>query len=154
MLCACGKNTNVTDIPESLESGYEWNIKKEDMIPMVMVNDVLYLATGYEKETEERPDTFDGEITSEVDRREKPTVNDQSNASPVYSTGEAVSVRKFHLANELAHFSRVRSQPFRYSVSASYHFRLLPWKLRRQISPVHPQVLQCMVSCRYYQLEA
>ena len=48
------KEVNVTDIPEGLESEYEWNIKKEDFIPMVMVNDVLYLATGYEKETEEK----------------------------------------------------------------------------------------------------
>ncbi len=99
MLCACKKiadyltadggtilfkEVNVTDIPEGLESEYEWNIKKEDFIPMVMVNDVLYLATGYEKETEEKPVAFDGKITSEVDRKEKPTVNDQSNFGTGY----------------------------------------------------------------------
>ena len=99
MLCACKKiadyltadggtilfkEVNVTDIPEGLESEYEWNIKKEDLIPMVMVNDVLYLATGYEKETEEKPVAFDGKITSEVDRKEKPTVNDQSNFGTGY----------------------------------------------------------------------
>lgn len=78
------KEVNVTNIPDGLESEYEWNIKKEDEIPMVMVDDVLYLATGYEKEADKRPDTFDGVISSEVDRREKPTANDQSNFGTGY----------------------------------------------------------------------
>lgn len=29
---------------------YPWNVEKEDLIPMVMVNDVFYLAAGHEKE--------------------------------------------------------------------------------------------------------
>ena len=72
------KEVNVAYIPEGLESEYEWNIKNEDWIPMVMADDVLYLDTRYEKEADKRPDTFEGVINSEVDRREKPTVNDQS----------------------------------------------------------------------------
>ena len=78
------KEVNVTHIPEGLESEYEWNIKNEDWIPMVMADDVLYLDTGYEKEAGKRPDTFEGVINSEVDRREKPTVNDQSNFGTGY----------------------------------------------------------------------
>ena len=62
----------------------EWNIKNEDWIPMVMADDVLYLDTGYEKEANKRPDTFEGVINSEVDRKEKPTVNDQSNFGTGY----------------------------------------------------------------------
>lgn len=78
------KEVNVTNIPDGLESEYEWNIKNEDWIPMVMVDDVLYLDTGYEKEANKRPDTFEGVINSEVDRREKPMVNDQSNFGTGY----------------------------------------------------------------------
>lgn len=78
------KETNVTEIPDGLESEYEWNTAKWDRIPMVMVDDVLYMATGYEKEDVERRDKFDGEITSEVDGSEQPTVNDQSNFGTGY----------------------------------------------------------------------
>lgn len=78
------KETNVTEIPDGLESEYEWNTAKWDRIPMVMVNDVLYMATGYEKENVERRDAFDGGITSEVDGSEQPTVNDQSNFGTGY----------------------------------------------------------------------
>ena len=78
------KEINVTNIPDGLKSEYEWNIKNEDWIPMVMVDNVLYLDTGYEKETDKKPDTFEGVINSEVDRKEKPTVNDQSNFGTGY----------------------------------------------------------------------
>ena len=55
-----------------------------DLIPMVMADDVLYLDTGYEREAEKKPDTFEGIINSAVDRGEKPTVNDQSNFGTGY----------------------------------------------------------------------
>lgn len=78
MLCACGRNEDVTDISDGLQSENDWNTK------MVMVDDMIYLDTGYEKEADKRPDTFEGVINSEVDRREKPTVNDQSNFGTGY----------------------------------------------------------------------
>ena len=86
MLCACGKDKslNVTDITDDLESEYQLSDEKQDMIPMVMVNDVIYLYTGHDREVEERRDAFDGEITSEVDGSEKPTANDQSNFGTGY----------------------------------------------------------------------
>ena len=62
----------------------EETTEKWDLIPMVMVDNVLYLDTGYERETDKRPDTFEGIINSEVDRREKPTINDQSNFGTGY----------------------------------------------------------------------
>lgn len=78
------KEVNVTNIPDGLESEYEWDVKKEDWLPMVMVDGALYLDTGYEKEADKRPDTFEGVINSEVDRGEKPTANDQSNFGTGY----------------------------------------------------------------------
>lgn len=65
-----------TDVEETTE--------KWDLIPMVVVDDALYLDTGYAKEADKRPDTFEGMINLEVDRREKPTVNDQSNFGTGY----------------------------------------------------------------------
>ena len=62
----------------------EETTEKWDLIPMVMVDDALYLDTGYAKEADKRPDTFEGMINLEVDRREKPTVNDQSNFGTGY----------------------------------------------------------------------
>ena len=49
-----------------------------DLIPMVMVDGVLYLDTGYNG-TYVTGDTYDREITSAVQGYEQPTENDQSN---------------------------------------------------------------------------
>lgn len=54
------------------------------LIPMVMVNGTLYLDTGYEGDAIERTDHFDGEITSQVDGSERPSVDDQSNFGTGY----------------------------------------------------------------------
>ena len=54
------------------------------LIPMVMVNGTLYLDTGYESDAIERTDHFDGEITSQVDVSERPSVDDQSNFGTGY----------------------------------------------------------------------
>lgn len=54
------------------------------LIPMVMVNGTLYLDTGYESDAIERTDRFDGEITSQVDGSERPSVDDQSNFGTGY----------------------------------------------------------------------
>ena len=51
---------------------------------MVMVNGTLYLDTGYESDAIERTDHFDGEITSQVDGSERPSVDDQSNFGTGY----------------------------------------------------------------------
>ena len=55
-----------------------------DLIPMVMIDGVLYLATGHESNVDGRCGVMDGTITSEVDRSENPTVDDQSNFGTGY----------------------------------------------------------------------
>ena len=42
----------------------EETTEKWDLIPIVMVDDVLYLDTGYKREADKRPDTFEGIINS------------------------------------------------------------------------------------------
>lgn len=49
-----------------------------DLIPMIIVDDKLYLYSGEEKYYDEITD-FDGEIDSEVESTTKPTKNNQSN---------------------------------------------------------------------------
>ena len=58
--------------------------EKWDLIPMVMVDGVLYLDTGHNNTDIRKCGTPDGEITSEVDGSEKPTANDQSNFGTGY----------------------------------------------------------------------
>lgn len=59
--------------------------EQRDLIPMVMVDGVLYLDTGHTNTETLRCGTPDGEITSAVDRSEKPTVDNQSNFGTDYS---------------------------------------------------------------------
>ena len=54
------------------------------VIPMVMVNDTLYLYTGFEN-TDAHHDVMNGKITSSVHGNTKPTVNDQSNFGEGYA---------------------------------------------------------------------
>lgn len=54
------------------------------VIPMVMVNDTLYLYTGFEN-TDAHHDVMNGKITSSVRGNTKPTVNDQSNFGEGYA---------------------------------------------------------------------
>ena len=70
--------TGCTAAPPNLPDS-EDPVKKVDLIPMVMINDRIYLDTGRESEAELRCGTMDGTITSEVDRSEKPKQNNQSN---------------------------------------------------------------------------
>ena len=58
--------------------------EKWDLIPMVMVDGTLYLTTGHESTVEGRCGVMDGEITSQVDGSEKPTVDNQSNFGTGY----------------------------------------------------------------------
>ena len=61
------------------------NIEYEkQLIPMVMVNGTLYLATGHESKIEARCGVMDGEITSQVDGNKQPSVDDQSNFGTGY----------------------------------------------------------------------
>lgn len=66
---------------ENKQDGY-------DMVPMVMINDTLYLDSGYRKTNTHS--FFDGTITSQVKASEKPSQNDQSNfgIGYVYRFGE------------------------------------------------------------------
>lgn len=58
--------------------------EKWDLIPMVMVEGVLYLDTGHTNTDIRKCGTPDGEITSEVDGSEKPAVDNQSNFGTGY----------------------------------------------------------------------
>lgn len=57
---------------------------KYDLIPMVMVDGVLYYDSGYNSTVEGRCGVMDGEITSTVEGWETPTENDQSNFGAGY----------------------------------------------------------------------
>ena len=67
------------DNKEERDDSLKW-----DLIPMVMVDDNLYLDTGYESVVEDKAHVIDGEITLEVDGSEKPFNNDQSNFGTGY----------------------------------------------------------------------
>lgn len=80
LLCGC-KSPRKAD--ESATADVKW-----DMIPAVMVNDTLYITTGYASNRTDRPDTPDGIITSEVPGSELPAENNQSN----FGTGFAYNL--------------------------------------------------------------
>ena len=58
--------------------------EKWDLIPMVMVDGVLYLDTGHVSTVQARCGMMDGNITSTVGGSEKPTVDGQSNFGTGY----------------------------------------------------------------------
>lgn len=74
-LIGCGNSDSGAD--ES--SSEQW-----DLIPMVMIDGVLYLDTGHRSNVQDRSDTMDGEITSEVKGSERPSADDQSNFGTGY----------------------------------------------------------------------
>ena len=65
-----------------------------DRRPMVMIDGIIYLETENSKGELLTSDVIDGKITSEVDRGELPTQNDQSNFGTgyYYRYGEAGTV--------------------------------------------------------------
>ncbi len=72
------------ELPKEEEQGEEETDKQGeatpgDKIPMVMVDDVLYVDTGRESTVTARCGTMDGEITSSVDGSEIPSEDGQSN---------------------------------------------------------------------------
>ena len=73
LTCALGL-TGCSGTPANDAEEEQW-----DLIPMVMVDGVLYLDTGYNSNGIRKCGTPDGEITSAVDGSEEPTEDDQSN---------------------------------------------------------------------------
>ena len=71
-LAACSNDETPKEISDPNEN-VEWVL-----IPMIYVNDDLYLYSGEEKYYDEVTD-FDGEIDYEVEQTLKPTKNNQSN---------------------------------------------------------------------------
>mgnify|MGYP007095021721 CR=1 FL=1 len=76
-LAACSNDETPKEISDPNEN-VEWVL-----IPMIYVNDDLYLYSGEEKYYDEVTD-FDGEIDYEVEQTLKPTKNNQSNFGTGY----------------------------------------------------------------------
>ena len=80
-----GCTLNNTDIGEPVseideaENTAEVEEEKWDLVPMVMVDGVLYYDTGHNNNTDLRCGNLDGEITSTVEGWEIPSRNNQSN---------------------------------------------------------------------------
>lgn len=66
------------------ETDMEEDFSLEDRIPMVMIDDTLYLDTGRESTLTARCGMMDGEITSAVEPSEEPSENGQSNFGDGY----------------------------------------------------------------------
>ncbi|MGN0307737.1 MAG: hypothetical protein ACI4DN_05930 [Lachnospiraceae bacterium] len=73
------RTVNETIEKTDVESSKEEVVVGGDLIPMVMVNGEIYMDTGHESTVEARCGMMDGEITSEVDRSEKPIKDNESN---------------------------------------------------------------------------
>lgn len=70
---ACSNNKIIDKEVKDSDENIQW-----DLIPMIFVDDKLYLYSGEEKYYDKITD-FDGEIDSEVESTTKPTKNNQSN---------------------------------------------------------------------------
>lgn len=70
---ACSNDKIIDKEVKDSDENIQW-----DLIPMIIVDDKLYLYSGEEKYYDEITD-FDGEIDSEVNQTLKPTKNNQSN---------------------------------------------------------------------------
>ena len=75
------KNTEYDDVVQLLKNNGE--SAQWDLIPMIMVDGVLYLDTGINS-NEARCGVLDGEITTSVEGSERPQQNDQSNFGTGY----------------------------------------------------------------------
>lgn len=73
-----------TEIPCPIVPVETVSPEKWDLIPMVMVDGILYLDTGLESTVQARCGMMDGNITSTVEGNEKPTVDGQSNFGTGY----------------------------------------------------------------------
>ena len=72
-LTACSNNKINNEANMNSNENVKW-----DLIPMIVINDKLYLYSG-EKKVYDEPTDFDGEIGSEVESTSKHTKNNQSN---------------------------------------------------------------------------
>ena len=70
---ACSNDKIIDKEVKDSDENIQW-----DLIPMIIVDDKLYLYSGEEKYYDEITD-FDGEIDSKVEGTTKPTKNNQSN---------------------------------------------------------------------------
>lgn len=75
----------------------ENNSSLNDLRPMVMIDDRLYLDTGIEEKLTVSPEAVTGEILSTVPQTEKPSKNGQSNfgavGSAYYLDGDSLMVQ-------------------------------------------------------------
>lgn len=76
LIIGCDRTMDAPSVPEE---EVKW-----DMIPCIMVNDTLYLTTGYQSSRRGDPAAYDGIIHSEVPSYALPTENDQSNFGSGY----------------------------------------------------------------------
>lgn len=74
---------NVATVTEKIPSGSNSSNEEYDLPPMVKIDGVLYLDTGFRRS--EAWSHVDGEITSQVANSKKPTENDQSNFGTGYA---------------------------------------------------------------------
>lgn len=74
---------NVAKVTEKIPSGDESASDGYALIPMVKIDGVLYLDTGFRKSGV--MDNYDGYITSQVANSQKPTENEQSNFGTDYA---------------------------------------------------------------------
>ena len=75
------RDGGVTEFISRYSAGSE---ESWDKIPMIRVNGVLYLDTGYNSSTERKCGTMDGEINSQVAGSQTPIEDDQSNFGAGY----------------------------------------------------------------------
>ena len=83
--------------PEPAPPAENW-----DLIPMVQVDGVRYLTTGYPAPSVGRQEGFDGEITSTVSGSQAPTEDDQSNFGTGfgYQYGEREGTIEIFMGNQ------------------------------------------------------
>lgn len=74
---------NVATVTEKIPSGNDSPNEEYDLLPMVKIDGVLYLDTGFRRS--ETWSHTDGEITSQVAGSQKPTENNQSNFGTGYA---------------------------------------------------------------------
>ena len=80
----CGKNQAPPEADIVTDTDTEEEKEQRDLIPMVMVDGVLYLDTGYNSTVIQKCGTPDGKIISAVDGNEEPSADDQSNFGTGY----------------------------------------------------------------------
>lgn len=110
LITSCSvRNENSVDTQINETSDEE----KWDLIPMVMVDGVLYLDTGHTNTDTHKCGTPDGEITSAVDSSKQPTNDDQSNFGTgyEYQYGAAEGTVELYLNGNWRIFATEEARP-------------------------------------------